>query len=511
MIVATKPVKSASSSGRSQLAVLASVKLTVTLLTLIAATVLIGAWCPQESAVGFQKVIDMFGEKNALQLSRYGITDIFHSAWFLILIGMLTVNMIACSMQRVFPKVRLLKQPFSFFTGKEIAKLPFNMELTLPGTPDLALANLERSLRRHGYTVRRQADSLAGDWGKFARLAATVTHIGLLTLLAGVTITSWTGFSGFKPIPLHATMSFASSEHSKLWIGKLPDWKVYVDGTRREDYPTGEPKQWYSNLVVIDAGGREVKRQEISVNNPLSYAGVDIYQSSWGLDKVVVSFNGHLRALDLRQMGKVNAAFLPLDEQTILIFSIHDQAKPLKVFAKTPQWDAPKLLTEIPQGKAVKLGSVELGYKELLPITGLQYKSDPGYGVTLVAFAFITAGVLLAAVPYRQVWAHAEAAQAAETKAVEAKFDDSVALPAGQTGGNFCILSVGGRSAKAKRAFEKSLSNILADTQLHKLTDEVGAYCIGASNAPLHSGREIMQADTRLDVNESAQETITNV
>jgi cytochrome c biogenesis protein len=443
------PAKSDPPIRRNKLAILASVKLTVLLLTLIAATILIGAWCPQESAVGFQKVVDMFGEKNALELSRYGITDIFHSVWFLMLIGLLTANMVACSVQRVFPKARLFRQPMMFFTDREISKLPVQREIRVPLASEVASQKLEQSLRKCGYVIKKKDSSITAEWGKIGKLAATITHIGLLSLLVGVSITSWTGFSGFEPTPLHGSMSFASSEHSKLWVGKLPTWSVRVDATRREDYPTGEPKQWYSDLAVVDSNGRELKKQQISVNNPLSYDGVDIYQSSWGLDQLVLGFNGHERHLDLRQMGKVYAAFLPLDEATILIFSVRDQVKPLRVFGKTPQWESPRLLTEIPLGQSVKLGTVNLTYKELIPITGLQYKSDPGFGVVIVAFCFIMAGVLLAAIPHRQVWAHARI------------IDEENESNSSAGGQKFCILSVGGRSVKAKTAFEKSVNKIL--------------------------------------------------
>ena len=101
----------------------ASVKLTVTLLVLIAISILIGAWCPQESQVGRQKVVEQFGEQLANEFIKYGIADIFHTPWFLGLIGLLTVNMVACSVQRVFPKVRTLKQAMPYLGTNEIAKL----------------------------------------------------------------------------------------------------------------------------------------------------------------------------------------------------------------------------------------------------------------------------------------------------------------------------------------------------------------------------------------------------
>lgn len=420
----------------------ASVRLTVLLLSLIALTVLVGAWCPQESQAGIQKVIEQFGEETALAFSKIGITDIFHSAWFLSLIGFLTINMIACSVQRVFPKVRSLKQSMPYLKREAIDKLAATRKEVLNIHPETALHRLGERLKRKGYVVRKDGTRLTAEFGKYGRLAPTITHIGLLTLLLGVTITSWTGFTGFQPIPVGSFMNFESSEHSKLWIGKLPKWSVKAEKSWREDYPSGDVKQWYTDLAVVDSDGKVMKRQQISVNNPLSYDNVDIYQSSWGLDRIVLTFNETVRVLNLRPMGKLYAAFLPLDEKTILLFSVRDQSKPLRVFAKADGWAGPKLLTEIPLNGSAKLGGVEVGYKKVFAITGLQYKCDPGLPITYVAFAFIMAGVMLAAVPHRQLWA--DACNLSNGNPQEA-----------------CELTVGGHSMKAKQAFAKSLNGIV--------------------------------------------------
>jgi cytochrome c biogenesis protein len=409
--------------------IFASVKLTVTLISLIAASVLIGAWCPQESQAGQEKIIEQFGETMALNLIQWGVADIFHSPWFLMLIGLLTLNMVACSCQRVFPKVRLLKLPMPFLGAKEIERMPYH------ATADYAkdFDNVVTAFRRRGYIVRRQDNKLTAEFGKFAKLAATVEHIGLLTLLLGVTITSWTGFSGFKPVRLGDDLSFGKSEHSKLWIGKLPSWKVHVDATRREDYESGDAKQWYSDLSVVSPNGKILSKQQISVNNPLLYEGVDVYQSSWGLDQLVLSFNGDQRSLQLRPMGKRFAAFLPLDQTTIFIFSLKNQTEPLRLFAKRLDWKAPRLLVELPVGQSTMLGTVKLTYEKVLPVTGLQYKCDPGLPITYTAFGFIITGVLLAMIPHRLAWATL----------------------------NGGALTLGGRSVKAKVGFERSMNKML--------------------------------------------------
>lgn len=419
--------------------VFASVKLTVVLMSLIAFTVLVGAWCPQESQVGREKVVEQFGPDTAQKLIQFGIADIFHSPWFLSLIGMLTLNMIACSFQRVFPKIRSLKQPMPFLKGKEITKLPVTARVEVLKSGGETLERLSSLLRKKGFKINEKEGSLTAEYGKYGRLAATVTHIGLLTLMAGVTITSWCGFNGFKPVILGDRLTFEQSEHSKLWVGKLPQWYVRVEKTRREDHESGDPKQWYSTLSVFSSDGNLLKTQEISVNNPLSYDGVDIYQSSWGLNHILVTFNNTPRVLELQPMGKIYASFLPLDKESVMLFSVRSGDAPIRIFAKRPDWESPRLLAELTRDKPAQLGAVTIKLEEIVPVSGLQYKCDPGLPITYTAFAFIIIGVMMAAIPHRHLWVSVE-----EDK---------------QSGNTF--LYAGGRSLKAKVGFERLFTGLI--------------------------------------------------
>ncbi len=439
--------------------VLASVKLTIFLMSLTALTVLIGAWCPQESASGKEKVVEQFGPETAKLLSQLGITDIYHSPFFLSLIAMLTLNMIFCSFMRVFPRVKLLRKPLPFLAGKDIGKLPVNTSVVLAKDDKSALAAVALKLASKGFKVSTSEEKLLAEYGKYGRLAATVTHIGLLTLLVGVTITSWTGFSGFQPVLLNSHLDFHESEHSKLWIGKLPEWTVRVDATHREDHPTGEPKQWFSKLTVINKDGKELKTQEISVNNPLTYDGVDIYQSSWGLDHILLNFNGNERRLDLRPMGKLYAAFLPLDQGTMMLFSVRSDGTPIKVFAKRPDWEGPRMLTELSQAKPAKLGPVTISLVRTMPVTGLQYKCDPGLPITYIAFALIIVGVMMAAIPHRHVWVCLETARP-QADANGSASNEITAVRETANAAGQKVLYFGGRSVKAKVGFERMIKEL---------------------------------------------------
>jgi cytochrome c biogenesis protein len=263
-----------------------------------------------------------------------------------------------------------------------------------------------------------------------------------LTLLCGLTISSWTGFSGFKPAIPGESFSLADAQHSHLWIGSLPKWLVKINDTRREDYPSGEVKQWYSNISIVDNADHVLKNQTISVNDPLTYNGVDIYQSSWSLKSLKLSFNDRTEELPLQSMGKLFAAFLPLPDQSIIIFSVRDQKSPLRIFAKRKDWDAPKLISEVFINQGIALGDVFISYKGTVAQTGLQYKCDPGFPPVCFAFILIIAGISLAAIPHRQVWAFIQSNDA-----------------------KLSTIYIGGSTKKGKQSFAKQIDNLIAEMQ----------------------------------------------
>ena len=459
------------SKKKAEFSPFASVQFSIGLMAMMAITVLLGAWCPQEPAVGQEKVFEAFDRPLAEFLVRTGVSDIFHSPWFLFLIAMLTLNMVIVSCQRVFPKAKLINLKLPYMGGKQIAKLPYSHVIAVPNrqSQTAMVAQLSTGLTKMGYKVELDGERLRAQYGKYSRLAATVTHIGLLSLLVGLTITSWTGFNGFEPVLLDQSLNFDGAKRAKLWVGHIPTWHARVDATRREDYETGDAKQWFTKLTVVSPDGKELAKKEISVNEPLTFENVDIYQSSWGLDKLDVSFNEHKLTLPLRPMGKKYAAFFPLDKETVLVLTLTSAGDQLRVFAKRPEWQAPKLLSELAVGHSIDLGGVRLTYNRVIPITGLQYKSDPGLPLTYVAFGIIMLGVSLAAIPHRHVWAALENADHTDTTE--------------NTNTASAQLVFGGTSNKAKVGFERSLQKLADKLETNKISETISsAQAIGSKS-----------------------------
>ena len=86
-----------------------SVKLTLVLLIILAIASLFGTLIPQqEGAVEFARGISpgMFQ-----LLSSLNLFDMYHSSWFRIIIGLLALNLIVCSVNRLPATLKLFRAP----------------------------------------------------------------------------------------------------------------------------------------------------------------------------------------------------------------------------------------------------------------------------------------------------------------------------------------------------------------------------------------------------------------
>ena len=76
--------------------------------------------------------------------------------------------------------------------------------------------------------------------------------------------------------------------------------------------------QYHTDLSLYDLNGKEVIRKTISVNDPLRYGGITIYQTDWGFSALQIlkddegPFNLAMAPLKLNGDKKLFGAFLPV-------------------------------------------------------------------------------------------------------------------------------------------------------------------------------------------------------
>ncbi|NIQ95537.1 MAG: cytochrome c biogenesis protein ResB, partial [Desulfuromonadales bacterium] len=86
-----------------------SLKLTITTLILLAVTSIIGTVLPQTSSP--QENLQRFGETKFKIFQALDFFDMYHSWWFLGLMAIFSLNLIACSIKRLPRVMKTVKEP----------------------------------------------------------------------------------------------------------------------------------------------------------------------------------------------------------------------------------------------------------------------------------------------------------------------------------------------------------------------------------------------------------------
>jgi len=219
-------------------------------------------------------------------LDAVGLTDVFHAWWFVLLLVLVSVCIVAASIDR-FPNAwRYFARPYKSPDESFRRALTTQAQIPVPDE-EAGLEAAERALRAMRMSpermVRTNSFSLFSERNRLSEMAVYVVHASLLLIFLGGIVDALYGWRGF----LALTRGQQSSEIA-LRNGQtrtLP-FAVRCDGAGQENYADGTPKRWWSKLAVIK-DGREVQRKEIAVNDPLVFGGVRFYQASYGkTDKV---------------------------------------------------------------------------------------------------------------------------------------------------------------------------------------------------------------------------------
>jgi cytochrome c biogenesis protein len=344
---------------------------------------------------------------NYAGISRaFGLPDVYHSFWFMSLLTAFFINLSICSWLRW----NRIVYAFSTVFGKlKVAPgMPGNLQRRPIGT--VTPEQVQAAFKRLGYRsiVSPKAGGLRvyGEKGQLGLLGPWVTHIGILLTLTGGFLGGLLGFTSYVegidgesfqwPMVVH-NMSF----RPRIWPNFDKNWRVKVNTFWIEFDEKRQPKQFYSDLSVIK-DSKEVHREKIWVNKPLSLDGMLWYQANWGIGGLDAFING--RTETIKSINWPKGGFLarwPSNGPLRYVFYFTDARGPYFIFDNKG-----KPVREVPKGLMVKIGQDTIMIRRTILKTGLQIGYDPGYPLVAIGFIILGMGVMLAWFSHSQIWVH---------------------------------------------------------------------------------------------------------
>lgn len=391
----------------------ASVKLALFVLFCLATASIIGTVIPQNSPP--EAYIREFGANTAKLLQILDIPDMYNSWWFTTLLAMLVLNLIICSMERLPNVLRLVVQDNLKTEIDRLEKMRPNHELRTSRSMGDAAASAKASLAENGWKTQEAAQDggilLFAQKGAWTRLGVYVVHTSILVIFAGAMIGSHFGYKGSIMIPetqsTDTIHSFKNDEPIKL------GFEILCKRFTLTHYPTGAPKEFRSELAILE-DGKEVLAKSIVVNDPLTYKGHTLYQSSYQ------SYEKFLVSLADNQTQKAESFLVEPGREVKwqgenVSFGIINREKTetpflfkYKIWFKDSAGVAESFWIRDGDTTTIKRGGKDYTFalKEFFA-TGLQVTKDPGVWYVYIGCSLMLLGLMIAFfLSHRRIWVY---------------------------------------------------------------------------------------------------------
>jgi cytochrome c biogenesis protein len=306
-------------SMRAVYELLSSMRFAVSLLTVLGIASVIGTVLKQNQ-VSADYIVE-FGQFWFGFFDLLGLYDVYHSAWFLLILLFLVLSTTLCIYRNAPGMLKELRSWREHATENSLRAFSHQASYSLPPLSGQdAISRLGRFLQGQGFRFKtiQQANGdvlLAAKAGHYQRLGYILTHAAIVIICIGGLIDGNVPFKvqellGWKVVEtrdipenavpaesrlsisnlsFRANMTLPEGTRSNVAFMRMRDgylvqelpFSVALEQFRIEHYATGQPKSFESDLVIIDKDLKAPLKATIRVNHPLIYKGIAIYQSDF--------------------------------------------------------------------------------------------------------------------------------------------------------------------------------------------------------------------------------------
>ena len=387
---------------------ISDLRLAIGLLLVIAIASGIGTAVPQkESEAFYHQLYDATPWLGLLKgdgVLALQLDHVYSSGWFLALLAWLALSLLLCSWRRQWPALQAALRWVDYQSPRQLSKLSV-AETVMAPAPGSSLDKLAGLLSAQGWQIQSQPGRLAARKGLLGRLGPLLVHAGMVVLMLGAAWGSLGGQRSEQFLAPGRTLDLLNSRGQSQLLVALDGFSVQRD-------PAGRPEQFTSQLRLLDGdNGPELQRAEISVNHPLRFRGITLYQADWALAAISVQL-GKSPVLELPlqpfpQLGdQIWGLVLPTrpDGSDPVLLSLNNEAGPVVVYGA----DGQVLGQLVPGGAPLEINGLPIRVASVLPASGILLKKDPGVPLVYAGFAIALVGGGLSLVATRQLWAIGE-------------------------------------------------------------------------------------------------------
>ena len=382
---------------------ISNLKVAVGLLVFIAIASGLGTVIPQgelpQTYITQYNTSPWLGFINGEALIFMQLDHIYSSYWFLTLLAWLGLALILCSWRRQFPMLKSALKWIDYKSPLQIKKLVLAQTVEVKNSKN-ALDKLSKHLQNQGWQINPKTNRLAARKGVIGRVGPPLVHLGLIMLMIGSVIGVLNGQKVERFLIPGQSVDVVDPKGNNQLTLKLNEFSIKRD-------PLGRPEQFNSTIEINQINENKILK-EISVNHPLRFRGLTIYQADWALSAIKLRLNQspilQLPLKDFKELGdQIWGVVIPTSEnnQNPVLLSLSTEEGPIKVFNDSGS----NIANLYPGEESQEVNEIKMRIIDVIASSGILIKRDPGVPLVYSGFAITLIGGLLSVISTRQIWA----------------------------------------------------------------------------------------------------------
>lgn len=336
----------------------------------------------------------------------FGLDHIYQTSWFIILLLLFGSSLLSCTLTTQVPSLKLA-QIWQFYKNRNVLQ-KFELSFCIKNTN---LSKLNFQLYSANYNIIQQGPFLYAYKGLIGKLGPIIVHASIIIILFGSILGNLSGFTAQELIPVRQIFRLQNIINSGPLSYVDQNLAGYVKDFRITYSDEGNIDQFYSDLTVFNINNRKNVNKTIYVNEPLNNNNLTFYQTDWNILCIIVKIDDTydlqlpLKLVSLSSASRfwiatlANISFLN-ENQNNLFIVFEDLTGKFQIFNSNQT-----MLLESELGSPIFINGHSLQIKEIVPLTGLQIKCDPGIVIVYFGFILLILSTFLSYTSYSQIWA----------------------------------------------------------------------------------------------------------
>jgi cytochrome c biogenesis protein len=211
----------------------------------------------------------------ARAILRLNFDNIYHSPWYIAIVGLILLSLAVCTFKRVIPARLPPLRPVN------VEKIQLHDSFETEGDPAEVRRRLTAFFGERGWRMRERIfggiEWSFADRHDWARRGVLVAHAGFVIIAAGTTLYWARGFSGEFAL---LTGSTTQVDRTRALV-HLDDFAYKIAPIMTKSGMVYQPIDYVSRVTVTGNDG-VLKRMTVRVNHPIDVDGTLYYQASYG-------------------------------------------------------------------------------------------------------------------------------------------------------------------------------------------------------------------------------------